>query len=427
MSIRSLPILTLILLITASVTAQLPDKLIIKSETHVAHGRPYSDGVLVGNTLYVSGQGSARPDGTMPDDMEGEIRQCFENVKNILMGAGMDMHNVVSAYVFLEDLGQYQLMNQVFRDYFPENPPVRSTLEVGKIPGPSRIEVQTIAVQDGVGVHKQVYGWKEGQLFSQGIKVNGLLYISGKGTQIPGTSGQSHELYKHRIRQTMLNVGYVLDTAGLDYENVVFTNPYLMPPNQDWEPMNIVYRQFFRYGSAPARATITMSDIPGATSDFELTAIAATDMNQRRIIRPRSRPPSPTASPAVMAGDVLFSSGLSGFVPGQGKLVDDFGYQLRQAMRNVQDVLEAADMTFSNVVNVNVYLRDMDDYAQLNDLYAKYFTDGYPARTTLQPAPDGDDSNALVQFSVIAHRSALKSPSASGGERREVRILRSDR
>lgn len=405
-------LLALTFLLTGAARGQLPDKLIVKSETHVAHGRPYSDGVLVGNTLYLSGQGSARPDGTMPKDMEGEIRQCFENIKNILLGAGMDMHNVVSAYVFLEDLGQYQLMNQVFREYFPDNPPVRSTLEVGKIPGDSRIEVQTIAVQDGAD--KEVLGWKEGQLFSQGIKVNGLLYLSGKGTQIPESGGKSHDLYKHRVRQGLLNVGSVLDMANLDFAHIVFTNPYIMPPHQKWEPMNVVYRQFFRYGNAPARATITMSDIPGESSDFELSAVAVTDMRHRRVIRPKNRRPGGTASPAVMAGDVLYSAGLSGFVPGQGKLVDDFEYQLRQAMRNVQDVLEAADMTFSNVVNVNVYLRDMDDYARLNDIYGTYFTDGFPARTTLQPAPDGDESNSLVQFSIIAVRSATASGTAGG-------------
>jgi reactive intermediate/imine deaminase len=405
-----LTILALTFLLTGMAWAQLPDKLIVKSETHVVHGRPYSDGVLVGNTLYLSGQGSARPDGTMPTDMEGEIRQCFENIKNILLGAGMDMHNVVSAYVFLEDLDQYQLMNSVFREYFPENPPVRSTLEVGQIPGDSRIEVQTIAVQDGAG--KEILGWKEGGLFSQGIKVNGLLYISGKGTQIPESGGKSHDLYKHRVRQGILNVGSVLEMAKLGYRHIVFTNPYIMPPNQKWEPMNVVYRQFFRYGSAPARATITMSDIPGASSDFELSVVAVTDMKRRQVIRPNNRQPSATASPAVMAvmaGDVLYSAGLSGFVPGQGKLIDDFEYQVRQAMRNVQDVLEAAGMTFNNVVNVNVYLRDMDDYVRLNDIYASYFTDGFPARTTLQPAPDGDVSNSLVQFSIIAVRSATAS------------------
>lgn len=404
---QRLIVLAVTFLLTSMAWAQLPDKLIIKSETHVVHGRPYSDGVLVGNTLYVSGQGSARPDGTMPGDMEGEIRQCFENIKNILLGAGMDMHNVVSAYVFLEDLGQYQLMNSVFREYFPKNPPVRSTLEVGKIPGDSRIEVQTIAVQDGAD--KEILGWKEGQLFSQGITVNGILYISGKGSQIPGAGGESDELYKHRVRQGILNVGSVLELANLDYKNIVFTNPYIMPPNQKWEPMNIVYRQFFPYGSAPARATITMSDIPGASSDFELSAVAVTEMSRRQVIRPQSRSPSATASPAVMAGDVLYSAGFSGFVPGQGKLVDDFEYQVQQAMRNVQDVLETAGMTFSNVVNINVYLRDMDDYAKMNDIYATYFTDGFPARTTLQPAPDGDQSNSLVQFSIIAVRSALDS------------------
>ena len=131
------------------VAAQLPEKVIVKSETHVPHDRPYSDGVLVGNTLYVSGQGSNRPDGTFPETMEGEIRQCMENVRNVLLGAGMDMRNVVFTYVFLEDLGNFELMNTVYREYFPTNPPVRSTLEVGQIPGQSRIEIQSIAVQDG--------------------------------------------------------------------------------------------------------------------------------------------------------------------------------------------------------------------------------------------------------------------------------------
>ncbi|MCZ6673342.1 MAG: Rid family hydrolase, partial [Verrucomicrobia bacterium] len=85
MNMQRLTILALTFLLTGMAWAQLPDKLIVKSETHVVHNRPYSDGVLVGNTLYLSGQGSARPDGTMPTDMEGEIRQCFENIKNILL------------------------------------------------------------------------------------------------------------------------------------------------------------------------------------------------------------------------------------------------------------------------------------------------------------------------------------------------------
>jgi reactive intermediate/imine deaminase len=395
-------------LISSTALAQLPEKVIVKSETHVPHTRPYSDGVLVGNTLYLSGQGSARPDGSMPENMEGEIRQCFENVRNVLLGAGMGLPNVVSAYVFLEDLDNYQLMNKVFREYFPTDPPVRSTIEVGQVPGDSRIEVQTIAVQDGTP--KEIIQGAEGQLFSPGIKINNLLYMSGKGTQIPGKDGASAELYKHRVRQAILNVGSVLEAAGLDYRHVVFTNPYIMPPNLDWGPMNLVYRQFFTFGRTPARATITMSDIPGASSDFELSAVAVTDLRMRRVIYPKSRKPSPTASPAVMAGHVLYSSALSGFIPGQGKISDRFEDQLHLAMRNVLDVLETAGMNFDNVVSVNCYLRNIEDYGKLNEIYATYFPMGYPARTTLQPNPDGDDSNSLVQFSVIAVKSVTERP-----------------
>jgi reactive intermediate/imine deaminase len=422
MKLMSNILLGIVLIFAGAAHAQLPEKVIVKSETHVAHGRPYSDGVLVGNTLYLSGQGSARPDGSMPKTMEGEVRQCLDNIRNILLGAGMDMHNVVSGYVFLENMDDYTVMNEVWREYFPVDPPVRSTLEAGKIPGDSRIEIQTIAVQDGV--HKAIIGGREGQLFSPGIKVNNLLYISGKGTQIPGEDGASADLYKHRVRQAILNMGDVLNIAALDYRHVVFCNPYIMPPNQDWKPMNLVYRQFFQYGKTPARATVTMSDIPGASSDFELSGVAVTDLKMRRVIRPRSRELSPTASPAVMAGRVLYSSGLSGFVPGQGKISDDFETQLKQAMRNVQDVLEAAGMTFSNVVCVNVYLRDMDDYAKLNDIYGGFFPDGYPARTTLQANPDGDTSNALVQFSIIAVKSVTEVPQEQVQRREEIRIVR---
>ena len=94
--------------------------------------------------------------------------------------------------------------------------------------------------------------------------------------------------------------------------------------------------------------------------------------------------PSPTASPCVFAGDTLFCSAKSGFIPGVngGIYASTVETQLRQTMRNLLDGLEEAGMNFSNVVASNVYLDNVDEFTQMNGVYAEYFGSTPPARTT---------------------------------------------
>jgi enamine deaminase RidA (YjgF/YER057c/UK114 family) len=342
--------------------------------------------------------------------MRGEVEQCLENVRAVLLAAAMDYENVVSVYVFLEDLNHYEVMNEVFREKFPENPPVRSTLQAGKIPGRSRIEIQVIAVQDGTP--KKLYGPPRDWIntdwwpFNAAVEVNGRLYLSGMGTADNRKGGHAdHD--RLRIKQSLISIGEMLALAGLDFRHVVFTNPYLGPSQRDWENLNTVWRQFFEFGNTPARATLTMARVPG-DDVCEISAVAVTDLNLREVIRPINRRPSPTASPAVMAGDVLYTSGLSGFMPGQGYITEDFEAEMRFSMRNIQDCLEAAAMTFENIVNVNAYLGDMDDYSELNRIYREYFPDGAVARTTIQQSATSPDNRPRVQFTAIAHRSVTQ-------------------
>jgi enamine deaminase RidA (YjgF/YER057c/UK114 family) len=123
--------------------------------------------------------------------------------------------------------------------------------------------------------------------------------------------------------------------------------------------------------------------------------------------------PSPTASPCVFAGDTLFCSAKSGFIPGVngGIYAGAVETQLRQTMRNLLDGLEEAGMNFSNVVASNVYLDNLDEFAQMNAVYAEYFPSDPPARTTVQQlAPGKRQADAkghwptLEQISIIAVR-----------------------
>lgn len=89
-------------------------------------------------------------------------------------------------------------------------------------------------------------------------------------------------------------------------------------------------------------------------------------------------------SQGVVAGDFLFLSGQTPLLPATGKLVDGgIDEQTRQCFRNLGAVLEAAKLTFKDVIKVNVFLVDMEDFAAMNDAYKEHFDEPYPARTTI--------------------------------------------
>src|ERR1700746_1255766 len=121
--------------------------------------------------------------------------------------------------------------------------------------------------------------------------------------------------------------------------------------------MNEQYARRFEFGNTPARATIQVSSLPEA-AQITYTGVAGRDLSQRRSIRPKNMPPSPTASPCVFAGDTLYCSAKSGFIPGPhgGVYASTTQHQLRQTMRNLLDNLEEAGMHFDEVVATNVYL-----------------------------------------------------------------------
>ena len=123
--------------------------------------------------------------------------------------------------------------------------------------------------------------------------------------------------------------------------------------------------------------------------------------------------PSATASPCVFAGDTYYCSAKGPFTPGpektQGIYASTVEAQVRQTMRNLLDGLEEAGLSFSNVVATNVYLDDINDFPRMNRIYAQYFPEPFPTRTTVAPLapidrkPANEDTfPGLEQISLIA-------------------------
>jgi len=119
---------------------------------------------------------------------------------------------------------------------------------------------------------------------------------------------------------------------------------------------------------------------------FAGSARAPQHAPHKQVIQTKGVPPSPAPfSPALLVGDTLYLSGSIGANPATGQLVEGgFEPELRQIFANAQGLLAAAGMQLSDVVSVTVYLGDMKDYAQLNQVYREYFkTEPLPTRSTV--------------------------------------------
>ena len=107
-------------------------------------------------------------------------------------------------------------------------------------------------------------------------------------------------------------------------------------------------------------------------------------MKKQAIASPQGAPAVGPYSPAVQVGDLVFVSGQIPLDP-EGKIV---GYtpkeQATKALENLRLTLEAAGMTTANVVKTTIFLHDMDDFAAVNEVYAEFFSEPYPARSTVQ-------------------------------------------
>jgi enamine deaminase RidA (YjgF/YER057c/UK114 family) len=324
------------------------------------------------------------------------------------------MEHVVYTQVYLEDISKYDEMKTVFGEYFPKTPPARAVLGVARVPD-SPIQISAVAVHD-LTDRRAVSppNYRGDKTASPGVLTHDRLFVSSMEGRDP-VSGKVPEDPAAQVDLALDGVEAVTKAAGIDLSHMVFVNPYLTSAIPA-RVMNQRYARRFEFGNTPARATIEVSSLPNGAY-IEYTGVAVRDLQQRKAVRPKNMPPSPTASPCVFAGDTLYCSAKSGFIPGPhgGVYASTTPHQVRQTMRNLLDNLEEAEMTFDQVAVTNVYLDNLSDLPAFDEVYAQYFGHTLPARTTVQqivPAGRQEDKEGhypdLEQVSLIAIRKTAK-------------------
>ena len=105
----------------------------------------WSHGILIGDTLYVSGMAGEDASGRIAPSFESEVKQALDNIDAVLKAAEMSSDNVVSVQVYLTDAATFERMNAVYKSYFKEPRPTRTTVVVARLVGAGHIEITVTA------------------------------------------------------------------------------------------------------------------------------------------------------------------------------------------------------------------------------------------------------------------------------------------
>ncbi|MBD3616793.1 MAG: RidA family protein [Gracilimonas sp.] len=124
-------------------------KKVIHTENAPASVGVYSQAIQVGNVLYLSGQIGLVPETRelAGNDLESQTHQTLQNIEAVLEAAGFTMADIVKAQVFLDDMDDYEAFNEIYVQYFTEEPPARAVVEVSRIPLAAKVEIMAEAVK----------------------------------------------------------------------------------------------------------------------------------------------------------------------------------------------------------------------------------------------------------------------------------------
>jgi 2-iminobutanoate/2-iminopropanoate deaminase len=124
------------------------EKTVVRTEAAPApfQGAPYNQAIVVGDLVFVAGQLGLKPGETaIEGDITVQTEQVLRNLKAVLEAAGSSLDNLVKTSVFLQDLGDFAAMNEVYARHVGERPPARSTFEVSKLPSGALVEIEAVA------------------------------------------------------------------------------------------------------------------------------------------------------------------------------------------------------------------------------------------------------------------------------------------
>jgi reactive intermediate/imine deaminase len=311
-----------------------------------------------GGLIVVSGILPASP---AQADFTAQATQVLDELKARLERAGTSIDRVVSTSVYLAGAEDFAGLNAVWKRYWPDSPPARTTV-VAKLPtAGARIQVSAVAAARGT--ERAVVlpkGWPAPSApLSHAVRAGDTIFLSGQvprrgadGTLVTGDiEAQTNAVFE--------NAEAILAAAGLSFADVVSARVFLTDGTV-FDRMNAAYRTRFP-ANPPARATVIT---PLVSTDFqiEITMVAAKGAGRAAVLTPNADGSpgraNPNLSSAIRSGQQLFLSGMLGVLPGSAA---DAAAQTEETLNRLERTMAAAGFGWPEVCESIVYVTDLAD------------------------------------------------------------------
>lgn len=354
---------------------------------------PFSAAVKADGLIYVSGTLGSE------GDIKAQTKQVLDNISATLKTAGSSLANAASVTVYLRNQADFGSMNEVYRTYFPKDPPARTTVMLPLL-NQGLIEIAVVAVPNGgERVIVNPAEWSSSpNPYSYGIKTGNTLFLSG----LIARNGKDNTPMKGdmaaQTKGVFENGVAVLKAAGFAYSDVVASRVYISD-QAAFPDMNKVYQSYFPT-DPPARATVK-AQLTSADYIIEVTMVAVKGGGHAAFTTPspdgKPGTKNPNLSSAIKAGNRLYLSGILGNTP-ENK--GDIKAQTAESLARIGRTMKAAGFDWKDVVEGVVYLPDLTKFNDMNTAYRAAFGKDFPARATVGPGLMGAD--AAVEIMLTA-------------------------
>jgi enamine deaminase RidA (YjgF/YER057c/UK114 family) len=352
---------------------------------------PFSAAVKADGLIYVAGTLSTE------GDIRAQTKKTIEDISGVLQKAGSSLSNVASVNVYLTKAEDFAAMNEVYRTFWPKDPPVRTTIVSDLVIAGALVEMSMIAIPNGgerVVVHPSDW-MKSPNPYSYGIRTGDTLFLAG----LVSRNGKDNSVVEGdmttQTKAVLDNAGQILKAAGMGFENVVSSRVFITDQSK-FQEMNKAYVPYFPK-DPPARATV-VAPLMGPQYQVEIQLVASRAA-KRVFTTPMAdgSPGKPSAilSSAVQVGNRLYVSGILGNTP---ETKGDAEKQTIEILSRVGRTIKAAGFDWSHIVDGIVYITDLKHYDPMNRGYRTVFDKAFPARATVRTGLVNNDGLVEIMF-----------------------------
>ena len=356
---------------------------------------PFSAATSADGLVYVAGTIVAT------GDIKAQTKAVLDSMAQTLTKAGSSMPQVAAVHVYIKNASDFAAMNEVYRTYWPKNPPVRTTIVADFVVPGALIEMSMVAIPNG-GERQVIHpsSWMASpNPYSYGIKSGSTLFMAG----LISRNGKDNSVVEGdmtaQTKTVLDNAREILGAAGMTFDNVVSSRVYITDGTK-FQDMNKVYATYFTK-EPPARATV-IAPLMGAQNLVEIT-LTASSLPKQTFMTPAADgtpgKPSPILSSAVKVGNRVYVAGLLGNTPDTKGNTEA---QTKEILARVERTLKLAGFTMNDLVDGIVYITDLNNFNAMNAGYRSVISNDFPARATVKTGLVGADG--LVEIMFVASK-----------------------